>query len=384
VRYQRRPDGSPKTLAAGQKLHRLTRHASKVAASTFSATLAITGAAASQTGAIAAQPVAFVELDPTQQFGGTVVGTVKDGHGALIPSATVSLTNQQTAVVLYTSVNLSGEFRFEGLTPGMYNLRVEAPGFGANEIDGIYVREDFELRMDQTLEVAVIEETVEVDGSEGRTITFTGGVMVAVAPADPLIRAAQQDDLEEVTKLLAGRDVNLRDNDSHTTALEHAVRNANREMVQLLIAAGAKLELKNEAGQTVLMMLDNDATSDLVWDLINAGAKVNAKDEDGETPLMNAAQYNNLDLIKTLLDAGADVNARDKLKKTALMQAAEQGHVNIVRALVLAGADINAIDCEGKNALSFALEISNSPVTRLLRSQGATELASADVGGGNQ
>jgi ankyrin repeat protein len=85
-----------------------------------------------------------------------------------------------------------------------------------------------------------------------------------------------------------------------------------------------------------------------------------------------------------LLDAGADVNARDKLKKTALMQAAEQGHVNIVRALVLAGADINAIDCEGKNALSFALEISNSPVTRLLRSQGATELASADVGGGNQ
>jgi ankyrin repeat protein len=292
-------------------------------------------------------------------------------------SATVNLTSDQ-GVAFYTSVNMSGEFRFEGLAPGNYSLRIEAPGFAANEYNGFYVQENSETRLDQTLEVATIEETVEVESDE-QVVSF-GGAVAFVAPTDPFIRAAQQDDMEEVTKLIAGRDVNLRDKASNTTALEHAVRNANREMVQLLLAAGAKVNLANESGQTVLMMLDTDATSDLVWDLINAGAKVNSKDKDGDTPLMNAARYNNVDLIRTLLEAGAEVEARNEGKQTAVMQAASEGLVNIIKTLVMAGANINAVDGQGKNALSYALEGEHKAAARLLRTQGGVEIAKVEKG----
>ena len=374
VRYQRRPDGSPRTLPAAQKLHRITRRASQVAAGAFSASIAFTGAALSQVTAEAyVRPAAIGNLDHQGLMGATLVGLVKDKRGAAIPSASVSITNDQTKVALYTSVTLAGEFRFEGLTAGIYSLRVEAPGFSASEISNFYVQADTETRLDQVLQAESLAGEDEVEGTQ--EFISVGGAVVYVAPTDPFILAAQQDDIQEVTKLLAGRDVNARDRTSNTTALEHAVRNSNREMVQLLIGAGAKVNLGNPAGQTVLMMLDGDATSDLVWDLVNAGAKVNIKDNDGETPLMTAARYNNVDVIKTLLEAGAEVNARDKEKQTALFEAAAYGHVNVIRTLIHAGADVNLLDHEGKNALSFAVDGGHPASVRLLRNQGASEVA---------
>ena len=121
-----------------------------------------------------------------------------------------------------------------------------------------------------------------------------------VAPEHPFIRAAQEDNLEALSALIAGTDVNLRDKRSGTTALEHAVRNANREMVQVLLSAGAKINARNGSGETVLMMMDADATSDLVWDLINAGANVSLKDNNGSTALMQAALSKNLEAVKNV------------------------------------------------------------------------------------
>lgn len=373
VRYQRRPDGSLRTLPAAQKLHRITRRASQVAAGAFSASIAFTGAALSQVTAEAhVRPAAIGNLDHQGLMGATVVGLVKDQSGAPIPSASVSITSDQNKIALYTSVTMAGEFRFEGLTAGIYSLRVEAPGFSPSELSNVYVQADTETRLDQFLHAESLAGEDEVEATQFASV---GGAVVYVAPTDPFILAAQQDDIQEVTKLLAGRDVNTRDKTSNTTALEHAVRNSNREMVQLLIGAGAKVNLGNPAGQTVLMMLDSDATSDLVWDLVNAGAKVNIKDNDGETPLMTAARYNNVEVIKTLLEAGADVNTRDKEKQTALFEAAAYGHVNVIRTLIHAGADVNLLDHEGKNALSFAVDGGHPASVRLLRNQGASEVA---------
>ena len=56
-----------------------------------------------------------------------------------------------------------------------------------------------------------------------------------------------------------------------------------------LLFAGANAKSRNDARQTVLMYLREDATAELVRDLVAAGAKVNARDESGGTALMNAA-----------------------------------------------------------------------------------------------
>jgi hypothetical protein len=303
---------------------------------------------------------------------------VTDQNGARIPSASVSLSNDQTREALYTSVTNQGEYRFEGLEPGAYSLRIEAPGFAPAEVNNFYIGNDDESRLDQTLQVESIAETVNVQGNTTQRFQSMGGAVAVVMPSDPFIQAVSSDDMQSVLSMISGRDVNMRDKNSGTTALEHATRNANREMVQLLISSGADVNAKNGAGKSVLMMLDNDATSDLLWELINAGAKVNAKDSEGNTPLMEAAGVNNVDLIRTLLEAGAKVNAANKQGRTALMAAASEGLVNNIRALILAGSEINAVDDEGKNALDYAMESDHAAVVRLLRSEGIQEKVVAE------
>lgn len=369
VRYHKLPDDSPATKL-NKPLVQISHRVSRIAAGAFTAALTITSANAVQSAPTAPSSLLTSRKPRSVVNTGIVIGTVKDINGALITSATVSLFSDQTGLAFYTSSDLSGEFRFEGLAPGLYRLRLVAPGFSAIETS-LYVQDDHETRVEQTLEVESIETSVEIQ-AEGTEVAVMGAVSF-VAPQDPFIRAAQEDDLAEVTKLIAGQDVNQRDKRSHTTALEHAVRNANREMVQLLLLAGAKADAANESGETPLMMLDADATSDLVWDLIYAGAKVNGNDKGGNTPLMAIADSSNIEALKVLLEAGAKVNAKNEGGQTALMMAASEGMVNSVRLLIVSGAEVNAEDKKGRNALSYATSGNHAAVIRLLHSQGASE-----------
>ncbi|MEP6819138.1 MAG: ankyrin repeat domain-containing protein [bacterium] len=373
IRYHHDPTGRPVTLPVGQKLHRISRRVSRIAAGAFTATLSVTSAVAQQSGgsqSVSLNPTIALQSNVRSSIDSSIAGIITDQNGAVIPGATISIWSEQSQAALYASTDFSGQFRVEGLQAGTYRLRVEAPGFAAQETIGIYLEPSAEARVDRTLGVATIEETVNVESTDRVENSISGG-MVIVAPEHPFVRAAQEDNLEALTALIAGMDVNLRDKHSNTTALEHAVRNANREMVQLLLSSGATVNLKNSAGETVLMMLDDDATSDLIWDLLNAGAKVNLKDDAGNTALMQAATADNLEAIKALLDAGAEVDTKNKEGRTALMLAASEGHVNIVRTLVLAGADISATDEDGMNALAHAADNDHAAVVRFLKSKGA-------------
>lgn len=373
VQYRQDAKGKPLTLPVTQKLHSIGRRVSRIAAGAFTATLSISSAVAQQmpsSQSSTANPATVIQ--PQWVAGATVVGTVKDPHGAIISGATVSLWNEKNTGVLFTSTDFDGQFKVENLTAGSYRVRLEAPGFATQEYQ-IYLQPNNETRTDASLQVAAIEETVTVE-TENIGVASMGGAVAFIPPADPFIRAAQEDDLDALTALIAGQDVNRRDEQSETTALEHAVRNANREMVQLLILAGAEVNAKDEAGRTVLMMLDSDATADLIGDLLNAGAKVNLKDREDNTALMSAASSDNLEALKVLIEAGAELNVQNKSGQTALMQAASEGHVNAVRALVLAGADMTLLDEDGVNALGLAMDNDHSAVIRFLKSKGAAQV----------
>ena len=375
VRYHHDSAGKPLTLPVRQKLHRINRRVSRIAAGAFTATLSVTSAMAqnsesSQAGNL--NPPHATQPDARWVRGSSIAGMIKDQNGAVIQNATVSVSNAELHVALYASTGSDGQFKIESLQGGVYKLRIEAPGFAAEETEGVYVQPNGEARVDRTLSVATIEATVDIESTSQVENIVSGGVAF-IAPDHPFVRAAQEDNLETLTSMISGMDVNLRDKRSGTTALEHAVKNANREMVQLLLSAGAAVNAKNDAGETVLMMLDDDATGDLVWDLLNAGADVKLKDKSGTSALMQVAVSNNVEALKTLLDAGAEVNAKNQRGQTALMLAASDGFVNNVRALVLAGADINATDEDGMNALAHATENDHRVVVRFLKSKGAVE-----------
>jgi hypothetical protein len=64
-----------------------------------------------------------------QGVSGHIIGSVQDSSGAVIPSAQVTITNQETGIVFRTRSNAVGEYRSDNLPPGTYKVKIEAPGF---------------------------------------------------------------------------------------------------------------------------------------------------------------------------------------------------------------------------------------------------------------
>lgn len=363
VRYHSTTQNPIVTRTPGsRRLHQIGRRVSRLASGAFSATLSVS--------AVFAEPATNIQgdsgvvsrlMEATNPVvnGGYIKGTVMDQNEAVILNASVVLTNSQTQSEMTQTTNDTGVFRFDGLSPGYYKLRISAAGFMAHEMTDVYVDE---------AKTSDLKVTLRVSGE-----IMSGAVAIAT-PSHAFVKAAHDDDLDALRALIADTDVNLRDRATGTTALDHAVQNGNQEMVQLLIARGADVNASEEDGHTALMQLDDDATPDLMWDLINAGAKINHKNSYGTTALMVVASQNNSEIVEELLAAGAEVNAADEDGKTALMLAATEGLVLNVRLLVLAGAKIDARDSEGKNALMHAIENEHRAVIRFLRSKGAVEV----------
>lgn len=304
---------------------------------------------------------------------GKLRGRVFDPAGAVVAGASVTLTSSDTNEPHYASTNDEGEYLFEGLQPGTYKLKIDSRGFTIQEVTDIVINANDDNRMDQTLTIAPPQGEVTVTAENGR-FASGGGAVAIVMPNEPLVKAAAEDDLDALNAALVAKpDPNIRDKETHATALEYAARNGNREVVQVLLWAKVDVNAKNEDGQTALMMLSEKVTTEIFWDLINAGAKVNTRDKDGDTALITIAEENNVEVLKALIEAGAKVDAVNNHGETALMKAAANGLVNNVHALILAGASVNARDKEGKSALTYANDNTEAAVARLLKAHGAIE-----------
>ena len=91
---------------------------------------------------------------------GTVQGTVLDQQGAVLPGVTATLTGQRGAQTAVTDGH--GEFRFVGVAPGNYVLKVDLSGFVAQERGDVLVGMGKTLVVDFTLKVGGMSETVDV------------------------------------------------------------------------------------------------------------------------------------------------------------------------------------------------------------------------------
>ena len=85
--------------------------------------------------------VAFI-LNPTsvlfgQERFGSINGVIKDSSGALVPGATITVTNKETNRSLTTESGNDGAYYARDLEPGRYSLRVEMAGFAKYEFPDI-------------------------------------------------------------------------------------------------------------------------------------------------------------------------------------------------------------------------------------------------------
>lgn len=375
VRYQHGPDGNILLKPVEQQLHQIRRRISKFATGAFTATLTFaSGVSQLQAHHNSRQQIVMRELGSAVEaitFGSTVNGKVTDPAGSLIPGATVFLEPNEKSYNYGTTTNQEGQYSFGGLEPGTYKLTVEAIGFAKRTVESIVVGVNETQEINSALDIAPIVTEVEINAFEGGNDSTIMGGGAMILPSNSLVRAAHDDDLEAVQALVTGANVNLRDEVTKSTALEYAVFNGNREMVQLLLLVGADPNSRDSSKQTALTWLGETSSADIVWDLVHAGAKVDLKDDDGDTALSEAARRKNVPVLMALLHAGAKVDARNAAGQTPLMVAADNSHAANIKALVRAGADMNARDNEGKTALDYALTHEQEAVVKLLRSYGA-------------
>lgn len=156
--------------------------------------------------------------------------------------------------------------------------------------------------------------------------------------------------ISDVQKALEqGIDVDAR-NANGSNALYAAGYWGQAEIVQVLVAAEANLEIQDEqSGWTPLMGAVRMNQQVTVKTLLEAGANPNAWSQDHDaypslTPLMMAASYCvNIEIFNELIRYGADINAKNKYGNTALMIAASDRHNRkkielILSTLLQAGA----------------------------------------------
>jgi ankyrin repeat protein len=171
----------------------------------------------------------------------------------------------------------------------------------------------------------------------------------------------------EVAKILVanGAQVNAKD-ENDETPVHHALFEGRKQVVDLLIAAGADINL-HEAAYT--------GHAEKVRHLIDAGADISAKDAENDTPLYLAVLGGHADAAEVLLDNGANANERltehDIRDETLLHRAAQFDFEDVARTLIAHGADIHARDSSGNTPLHAAAYCGSVAVARTLLAHGA-------------
>jgi len=103
----------------------------------------------------------------------TVVGTVKDPGGAVLPQVTVNIRQPETNAVFTSLSGKSGEYRFPFLKPGNYEITAEANGLAAEPVR-IHLLVGQEQTVDVTLGVKAVQQTVEVNAGNELLQTENG------------------------------------------------------------------------------------------------------------------------------------------------------------------------------------------------------------------
>ncbi len=104
---------------------------------------------------------------------GAVAGTVTDAQGAVVPSASVVLHDNGTAVEQKLAVDAQGYFRIGQLSPGDYSIAVSAPGFGQYRAAHVQVQVGVITELRPAMNAAGVTQQVEVSSAGGVVDTET-------------------------------------------------------------------------------------------------------------------------------------------------------------------------------------------------------------------
>ncbi|XP_054719811.1 ankyrin repeat and protein kinase domain-containing protein 1-like isoform X1 [Uloborus diversus] len=215
--------------------------------------------------------------------------------------------------------------------------------------------------------------------------------------------AVKRNDISSVRAILLRQQSSVEAGDYNgNTALHIAAYSDNKEIVQMLLTAGASTRIQNDLNQTPLHLAlrwnKNCAAEVLVnWDageapndlqddrgrtplyfavieghteivkkLVAAGANTCLSDAAGRTPLHVAIYYRKEDAANALIECGAVNDLQNKDGRSPLHFAISEGYVEICKKLLAAGCNVRLQDHRGSSPLHLALNRRDDTVAMVL------------------
>lgn len=167
------------------------------------------------------------------------------------------------------------------------------------------------------------------------------GAQQARSEGSKFLQAVDKKESQTVIDMLAAPGstiINSRDLTTNRTGLHIVVERRDEAWVKFLLARGADPNLADSKGVTPLLLAVRIGFMPGVEALVAAHARVDEENQAGETPLISAVHSRNLDLVRVLLKAGADPAHADSSGRTARDYARLEGP----QTTVLAELDRNA------------------------------------------
>ncbi len=117
---------------------------------------------------------------------GALTGAVTDASGAVVPNASVTVTNIATGQARTTMTTTDGTYRFSLLLPGNYSVRIEAGGFRPMEVPSVTITVTLTAVLDRSLEVGAQSQAVTVQG-EVEAVQTESSTMGAVMTGQTVV-----------------------------------------------------------------------------------------------------------------------------------------------------------------------------------------------------
>ncbi len=121
---------------------------------------------------------------------GTVAGSVTDPSNAVVPGATVALTDSSTNIARTTTTNKEGHYIFVDVTPGVYRISVTKSGFATSKTEKQEVKVGESLTLNLSLQVGGANVVVEVSATGTELETMNATVTQSPSPSTTCLASA--------------------------------------------------------------------------------------------------------------------------------------------------------------------------------------------------
>ena len=130
--------------------------------------------------------VLFSTLQLRADVTGSLIGYVRDASGAVLPNATLTVTQTSTGYTRTASTDGSGAYSILALPPGTYRLTASMAGFENGTVENINLNVNDALKFDFALKVGNVSQTVSVDASTVQVDTATTSMGTTISSAQIL------------------------------------------------------------------------------------------------------------------------------------------------------------------------------------------------------